>query len=384
MELVKVKEGSTAFFVPVQDADTGFPPGTASVFFNRRMELNRDATVLFCSSVDPTPKEYLDAMGATGVRGLRVAHECGIPVTINDRDLRAIDLIEKNIASTGCTIELLQRDARALLSERRFDAVDLDPFGTPAPFVDAGARGAGRYLFVTATDTAPLCGAHLRAGMRRYFTRPMNTEYHAEVGLRTLLAFVAREVIKYDRGVEPLLCFSREHFFRLHLRLVDGARAADRTLARIGFVLQCPTCPCRQEFPGIIPERTACPHCGESLVPIGPLWLGSINDRTLLIRMREHLDGMELGTKKDLAKLMETCNEELDTSSHYDYHAVSKWLKVSPPEIGTVLERLRGAGFAATRTHYSGYGIKTDAPVDVISKAISGDIWGGLREVNAR
>jgi tRNA (guanine26-N2/guanine27-N2)-dimethyltransferase len=210
--------------------------------------------------------------------------------------------------------------------------------------------------------------------MRRYFARPMNTEYHAEVGLRTLLSFVAREVIKYDRGIEPLFCFSREHFFRLHLRLVDGARMADRTLARIGFVLQCPKCPSRLELPGIIPENAACPRCGESLVPIGPLWLGPVNDRTLLARMRVHLDGMELGTKKDLAKLIETCTEELDTSSHYDYHAIAKWLKVSPPAIETVLERLHGEGYAATRTHYSGYGIKTDAPVDVISQAISGEI----------
>jgi tRNA (guanine26-N2/guanine27-N2)-dimethyltransferase len=151
-------------------------------------------------------------MGATGVRGLRIAHECGIPVTINDHNPQAIELIERNMGHVGCSVELLRRDARALLSERRFDAVDLDPFGTPAPFMDAGARGARRYLFVTATDTAPLCGAHLKAGMRRYFARPMNTEYHAEVGLRTLLAFVVREVIKYDRGIEPLLCFSREHF----------------------------------------------------------------------------------------------------------------------------------------------------------------------------
>jgi len=371
MELVEVKEGSTVFFVPVQDADTNFPPGTAAVFYNRRMELNRDATVLFCSCVDPTPKEYLDAMGATGVRGLRVAHECGIPVTINDRDPRAIDLIEKNITYTGCTIELLHRDARALLSERRFDAVDLDPFGTPAPFVDSGARGARRYLFVTATDTAPLCGAHKKAGMRRYFARPMNTEYHAEVGLRTLLFFVAREVIKYDRGIEPLFCCSREHFFRLHLKLNDGARAADRTLSRIGYVLQCPACPHRDELPGMIPERTACPHCDTPLQPIGPLWLGAINDCALLARMQERLVGIELGTKKELDKVITLCREELDTSSYYDYHVFAQWLKVSPPDIGTVIGRLKGAGYAASRVHYSGYGIKTDAPVSAITEAIN-------------
>ena len=371
MELVEVTEGSSAFFVPVQDATTNFPPGTAAVFFNRRMELNRDATVLFCSCIEPAPKDYLDAMGATGVRGIRIAHECGIPVTINDRDPEAITLIAKNIVHTSPPIELAQRDARSLLSERRFDAVDLDPFGTPAPFVDAGVRGARRYLFITATDTAPLCGAHLKAGMRRYFATPMNTEYHAEVGLRILLGFIAREVIKYDRGIEPLLCFSREHFFRLHFRLVGGARAADRALGRIGFVLQCPKCPYREESKGMIPEKSSsCPHCNESLAPIGPLWLGSINDCPLLVRMKERLEGMELGTKKELVKLLEICKEELDTSSHYDYHVFAKWLKVSPPEITTVIERLTSQGFAATRTHYSGYGIKTDAPVDVISAVI--------------
>jgi tRNA (guanine26-N2/guanine27-N2)-dimethyltransferase len=371
MDLVEAREGSTAFFVPVQDAATDFPPGTAAVFFNRRMELNRDATVVFLSCVIPKPKDYLDAMGATGVRGLRVAHECGIPVTINDRDPRAVSLIEKNIVHSGGKIELVNRDARALLSERRFDAVDLDPFGTPAPFIDAGARGARRYLFVTATDTAPLCGAHRKAGMRRYFSCPVNTEYHAEVGLRTLLAFAAREVIKCDRGIEPLFCFAREHFFRLHLRLTDGARAADRALARFGYVLQCKKCPYRQETLGILPGTVICPHCGEPLEPIGPLWLGAINDVDLLIVMQEELRAMELGTKKDLAKLIEVCTEELNTSSHYDYHVLAKRFRVSPPEIGAVIARLRDAGYSASRTHYSGYGIKTDAPVTAIAEAIS-------------
>jgi len=381
MELVEVTEGSTAFFVPEQDEGKNFPPGTAPVFFNRRMELSRDATVLFCSCVEPRPRDYLDAMGATGVRGLRIANEIGIPVTINDHNPQAIELIERNMRQVGCPVELLRRDARALLSERRFDAVDLDPFGTPAPFVDAGARGARRYLFVTATDTAPLCGAHLKAGMRRYFARPMNTEYHAEVGLRTLLAFVVREVIKYDRGIEPLLCFSREHFFRLHLRFIEGARAADRALARVGFVLQCSKCPCREELPGMIPERKACPYCGDPLVPIGPLWLGSLNDRSLLARVQAHLDHVEIGTKNELKKLIEICSEELDSSSHYDYHVLAKRVKISPPEIGIVIGRLRDAGYGATRTHYSGYGIKTDAPVDDVLKAV-GDIYDPFHRAN--
>ncbi len=363
MDVIEATEGTTTFFVPVQDNREQFPPGTAPVFFNRRMEINRDATVLLLSVLKPS--DYLDSMGATGVRGLRVANECGVPVTINDKDPDAIPLIQQNVARSGLPINVTCRDACSLLYEQAFDAVDIDPFGTPAPFIDAGIRGCRRFLLVTATDTAPLCGAHLRAGIRRYFARPANTGYHAEVGLRILLGFVVRETVKYDRGIEPLFCFAREHFVRLNLMLTRGAQAADRTIARIGFVMQCPSCAYREEQPGMVPASATCPYCDEPLRPIGPLYLGKLFSDEILVQMQGRLADSALGTKKDLAKLLDTCREELPLSSHYDYHLLARSLAVSPPPIDTVLERLRSAGFAASRTHFSGTGVKTDAPLPV-------------------
>ena len=53
---------------------------------------------------------------------------------------RQLDLITHNADHTNLLVEIVQRDANALLSERSFDAVDLDPFGTPAIFVDAAIR----------------------------------------------------------------------------------------------------------------------------------------------------------------------------------------------------------------------------------------------------
>jgi tRNA (guanine26-N2/guanine27-N2)-dimethyltransferase len=368
MDVIEATEGATTFFAPVQDKEGQFPPGTAPVFFNRRMEINRDATILLLSVLKPS--DYLDAMGATGVRGLRVANECGIPVTINDRDPKAIPLIRQNVERSGLPITITCRDACSLLFEQAFDAVDIDPFGTPAPFADAGIRGCRRFLLVTATDTAPLCGAHLRAGIRRYFARPANTGYHAEVGLRILLAFVARETVKYDRGIEPLFCFAREHFVRLNLQLTRGAQAADRTIARLGFVLQCPACAYREEQFGMFPQSATCPSCKKPLFPIGPLFLGKIFSDDVMAQMQDRLAETTLGTKKDLAKLLVLCREELPTSSHYDYHLLAQQLGVSPPRIDTLLERLRCAGFAASRTQYSGTGIKTDAPLPVINEAI--------------
>lgn len=368
MDFIEATEGKTRFFIPAQDAAARFPPGTAPVFFNRRMELNRDATILLLSVLKPS--DYLDAMGASGVRGIRVAHECGIPVTINDRDPQGIDLINFNASRSDIPVEIVQREANALLSERSFDAVDLDPFGTPAFFVDAAVRGTRRFLFVTATDTAPLCGAHLKAGRRRYFALPMNTDYHSEIGLRILLGFVVRETVKYDRGLEPTFCYAREHFVRLHVRLLRGAAAADMTIGQIGFILQCPKCPYREEHHGMVPSSGTCPDCHEPLRPIGPLWLGAICNKDALIQMQEMMPAFELGTRKDLAKLIDLCLEELPTSSHYDYHRLAKRRNCSPPDITSVLGRLRALGYAASRTHFSGYGIKTDAPLSVIEDAV--------------
>ncbi|MBP1927487.1 tRNA (guanine26-N2/guanine27-N2)-dimethyltransferase [Methanolinea mesophila] len=368
MDFTEICEGKTCFVVPRQDESSHFPPGTAPVFFNPRMEINRDATVLTLSLV--RPEHYLDAMGATGVRGLRVSVECGIPVTINDRSDEALALIRENVYRAGGGVEVVQEDANVLLSRRRFDAVDLDPFGTPAFFVDSAVRAAGRYLFVTATDTAPLCGAHQKAGMRRYFARVLNNEYHAETGLRVLMGFIARETVKYDRGISPLFCFVREHFVRVHFRVHYGAGQADRTMEHLGHVYQCPACPFRTERRGLLPEPVECPRCGAGLVPQGPLWLGRVQDHDLLDRMRTALPGMTLGSAKDLDRLLQICREEPDLSFHYDYHRLAKFEGISPPPIDQLLERLRERGYLATRAHYSGYAIKTDAPLDILLAAL--------------
>ncbi|NMB78740.1 MAG: tRNA (guanine(10)-N(2))-dimethyltransferase [Methanomicrobiales archaeon] len=369
MELVEAREGSTTVLVPVQDDTTQFPPGSVPIFFNRRMEMNRDITILLLSILEPS--DYLDAMGATGIRGLRVAAECKIPVTISDRDPAAIELITKNRDHTGLPADIVMRDVNALLTEQSFDAVDLDPFGTPAMFIDAAVRGTRRFLFVTATDTAPLCGAHLKAGIRRYGAVPMNTEYHSEVGLRILLGYVVRETVKYDRGVEPLFCYAREHFVRLHLRILRGAQSADDTLKHMGFIHQCRKCPYREEQPGLLAHDRTCPDCGEPLQPTGPLWLGSIRKNEIVRDLRNLADARDLGSKKDLVKLLDTCIEELATSTFYDYHELAKLLGCSPPNIAVVLDRIRSRGYAVSRTHFSGYGIKTEAPLGVILDAIN-------------
>ena len=105
MELIEAREGRTRFLIPVQDAESNFPAASAEVFFNKKMEINRDSTVLMLKVLkdmdkradgEDAVKTYLDAMSATGVRGLRVVNECGLEATVNDKSAESIPLLEKN------------------------------------------------------------------------------------------------------------------------------------------------------------------------------------------------------------------------------------------------------------------------------------------------
>lgn len=364
MHTSQVTEGRTTIAVPYQDPDVHFPPGTAPVFYNSRMALNRDTTVLVVRQT--TPISYLDAMSASGIRGCRVGNETGVPVTLNDRDPLAVRLISENVSSLGITAAVTCRDANSLMSEEKFGFVDIDPFGTPAPFLDAAIRSTGRYLGVTATDTAPLCGAHLKAGIRRYMARPLNTEYHTEVGLRILLGSVARRAAVYDKGITPLFCYAHEHFVRLHLQLKSSASAADRSIARLGYIHQCQMCPYRMEETRLFPGVHTCPVCGANLTPTGPLWTGAVSDPDIIEGMIRDSETFEAGDPAGLTKLLSFSRNEPGISFSYDYHKLGKYYRVSPGPVDVLINRLIDLGYVAGRVHYSGYGVKTDAPLEVI------------------
>ncbi len=368
MDLISVTEGQTTILAPVHDENSPFPPGTAPVFYNPRMALNRDATVLTTSILKPD--SYLDAMGATGLRGCRVGYESNISVTINDRDIDAVNLIRTNVSNLNLNAEVTCRDANALMHERRFGFVDLDPFGTPAPFLDSALCSAGKYLGVTATDTAPLCGAHLKAGIRRYMARPLNTEYHTEVALRILLGYITRRAAMYDRAVEPLFCFAREHFIRLHLRLKNSAGASDRSIDRLGYIYNCPSCPYREEESSFFPSPKTCPVCGKKMKTGGPIWTGSIQDSNFMETACDMIPTLNLEKNDALLKILTTCRVELPSSFYYNYHQVAKYYKCSPGPIEAVINTLQENGYDASRVHYSGYGLKTNAPLEEIKMAL--------------
>lgn len=144
----------------------------ADVFYNPVMEFNRDISVLAVESYQRCVSrnlKILDAMTGCGIRGIRYAVEVNkvAHVVLSDVQHTAIELAKRNIERNGVEdrVEAACMDANLVLTlhntpHDRFDVVDLDPFGSPAPFLDSAIRGASNNALVllTATDMPPLCG----------------------------------------------------------------------------------------------------------------------------------------------------------------------------------------------------------------------------------
>ena len=345
---------------------------TGDAFYNPRMEMNRDITVAVLESL-PDVSTYIDVMSASGIRGIRIKKELSrdVQVTSNDWDEPACELIKKNAEENGADIEISNSGANTLLSQRSFDFVDIDPFGTPAPYLNAVCWASKRAMGVTATDTAPLCGAHLKSGIRTYAAYPLKTEYYAEMGLRILLGKVAREEAKYDRALKPLLCHTTEHYVRLYLGVSHGRADADNMMKDLGSVVHCFKCKNRFELRGLaVQAPETCPVCGAKVKVGGPLWLGATKDRAFVEKVIAVLEAGQFNKKERAVRMLSLVRDELDTAMFYDQHAICRDLKATPTDIATLLDDLKRQGFAASRTHYLGVGFKTDAPIGVIRGTI--------------
>ena len=373
---MEIEEGGVGITVP--EARDGASEGTGGgVFFNPTQELNRDVTVATLRAYrerEPRVDTYLDAMAASGIRGVRAAAE-GYTVTCADVDPDAVALAEANLAANDLPGEAVHRDVNALLYDAGpFDVVDLDPYGTPMPFADPAFANARNLVCVTATDTAPLCGAHLKSGIRKYGAVPRNTDFHPEMGLRTLISALVRSAARYDKAARPILSHVTRHYARTYLELDSGARTADRCIDELGYVDACEDCLWRKATHGLIADPVGtCPECGgERVLTAGPIWLGRIADPDFTRAVHDRVTD-DMGRADRARRLLSTVAEELDEPTHYDQHRVYKgW---SEPAIGMdeFIGLLRDAGHEASRAHYRGTAVKTTASIPEMRAAVLDD-----------
>ncbi|MCE4620415.1 MAG: tRNA (guanine(26)-N(2))-dimethyltransferase [Desulfurococcales archaeon] len=385
-----VGEGRALLYVPdVEKArsDHGIEPAWLEVFYNPRMTYNRDLSVAVLSAyakrLAPVPDFHVvEPLTATGVRAVRYALESEVQGRILAGDVEecAVAYARLNASLNNVDDRIIARraDARELLYSapqilgKAPLYVDIDPFGSPAPFTSPALSvlGVGGLLGVTATDLAVLEGSKWRAAYRKYWAVNRRVPESKEVGLRILLGHIARTAASMDKWVRPLLAYYADHYYRVYVQVGRGARKADKMLEdHVGHAYYCPG-----------ENRTYLtrdpPACASMTRPrqIGPLWIGPLNSEEFVRLVYAEVEARDyLETRRRALSLLETleCESKLEDNLHLLVEQVARYARRSMPKVSRLVELLHGEGYRACRSHYAPTAIRTDAPYMEVVRLIS-------------
>jgi tRNA (guanine26-N2/guanine27-N2)-dimethyltransferase len=363
-----------------------YAPSKAPVFYNPVMELNRDFAVLVLQTYQKLlgrDVSVSEPLTGCGLRGTRFAVEVeGVrKVVVNDIKPEATKVAGFNANLNGVEnlVEVFNEDANLFLSRhaaprKRFDYVDVDPFGSPVPYIDSALRSLRNdgLLALTATDMAPLCGVHPRACLRKYGGVPLRTEYCHELAVRLVSGCLTIMAAKHEIGTEVLFSYSIDHYVRVYAVVGYGAKVADKSVKQMGYIIHCFSCFHRETVLGITaPLKHDCPVCGTKMSAAGPLWLGRIADKKFCkIMEKEAKDNF--GEKKKLQKILSLVQNEAEAPiTYYAVDKICDKLNLPVPPQKKVLNKLREEGFQAVLTHFKSRGFKTDAPSNIVKRIVT-------------
>ncbi|MCS7136449.1 MAG: tRNA (guanine(10)-N(2))-dimethyltransferase [Nitrososphaerota archaeon] len=376
------EEGKVRFLAPAlpEGWEKAVSPSGMPVFFNPHSKLSRDMTVLAVGAYfDRKDIKVCEPLAGCGIRGIRIAVETGLvsKLILNDINTFAYSLIKKNVETAGLAdiTGVYNMDANALLAAHssrklRFDYVDVDPAGSPAPFLENAIRScrSDGLLGFTATDLAPLCGTNPLSCMRKYDAVPYASPYSKETAARILLGFAARTAARLGMSISPVLTFYRRHYIRAFVRLTYGKTLAKESFRNIGWMYECKSCGSIQWSSYVEPFKL-CEACRSVPQVFGPLWLGELTSRDFALKM---LGMAREAGMKEAYSLLRKISEELQTIPfYYRVDEIGKRLKSKVPKPANVVDRLRSLGFSASLTHFDGQGFKTNAPREVIEQVFS-------------
>jgi tRNA (guanine26-N2/guanine27-N2)-dimethyltransferase len=389
-----IQEGKVKVLVPKLKAFVKSPseyaPSKAPVFYNPVMELNRDIAVLALQAYQRTVNREIsvcEPLAGCGIRGIRFATEVeGVKkVVINDINAKAFQLTSCNVRMNELSerVVVKNEDANFLLGSygaprKRFDIIDIDPFGSPVPYLDSAIRALRNngLLALTATDMAPLCGVHPKACIRKYGGKPLRTEYCHELAVRLLAGSLAMTAAKYEMGISIVFSHSTDHYIRIYAIAKYGAKKADENVKNMGYILHCFKCLHREPVKGlfIIEHSEKCSMCGSKLSVAGPLWLAKIIDKNFCNLMEKEAEQKTLKLRRKIQKMLALIKDEAEAPvTYYVLDNLCGKLGLSTPSVKDIVNTLREDGFQAFLTHFNSRGIKSDAS--------AADIKMVLREV---
>jgi tRNA (guanine26-N2/guanine27-N2)-dimethyltransferase len=274
-----------------------------------------------------------------------------------------------------------------------WDVIDLDPYGSAAPFLDAAVQGIdhGGLLCITCTDMAALGGSHPETAYGRYAALPIQSvKYLQELAIRILLYTLAVSAARYGRTIKPILSVGMDFYIRVFVEIYNDKKGVTNLSLNVGNVYQSSQCPSFVVLPhgqmggtnGTVYQSrrlipSVCPETGANFKVGGPLWLGPLHDQKVVSAALERLlsndppsdiiPNMEyIATRKRLQGLLLSVSEELDTPLYYTVPGLCQTLKCTSPSNNDVKAALVNAGYKVSGYHKEPTAIKTDAPDHVL------------------
>lgn len=360
---MKLTEGKAILNVPA-----GLPRKKSEAFYNPEAKISRDIGIAVISSLGRKNLRMADVLGGTGARTVRSLKEAPKntikEIFINDINPKAVNLIKKNIKSNKLSkIKVSNNEATLfMMGLNMVDYIDIDPFGSPVPFLDTAMRRLANngILAVAATDTAALTGSSFAACVRKYNARPLYGEMMHEIGMRILIKKVQEIGAQHEKALIPIYCHSTKHYMRAYFKCEAGAEKAKDVLHNHGFVHYCHRCLSRHTSK--FNEPKLC--CDISMEVAGPLWLGDLWDSKLAKKVAKFCEVYP--ESKDLAKTIEK-ESEISSFGTFSLPKISSILSKNAPKQKDLLDSLNKENKAAL-SHFGRECVRTNASLEEIKK----------------
>ncbi|XP_036598028.1 tRNA (guanine(26)-N(2))-dimethyltransferase [Trichosurus vulpecula] len=338
----------------------------------------------------------LEGLAASGLRSIRFAKEVpGLRAVIaNDASARAVDLIRCNIQLNNVS-HLVQpnlADARLLMYEhqrgsQRFDVIDLDPYGSPATFLDAAVQAVseGGLLCVTCTDMAVMAGNSSETCYSKYGAMSIKSKACHEMALRIVLHSLDLRANCYQRYIVPLLSISADFYIRVFVRVYTGQAKVKASASKQGFVFQCVGCGSfhlqrlgkavnnggRVKFSAATgpPVGSECEHCGQRHQLGGPLWAEPIHDLDFVGQVLAAISRNpgRFRTSARIRGVLSMVTEELpDVPLYYTLDQLSSTIHCNTPSLLQLRSAVLHAGYRVSLSHACKNAVKTDVPPSVL------------------
>lgn len=328
------------------------------VFYNKAMSLNRTISLLVLKAYFQGHAKKLriaDILAGSGIRSLRFLREwladsnIEYYILINDLNpelnSNMSSGLKKNfgkdeIEKIKDRLNITNKEANiALMQEKHLDYIDIDPFGSPNPYLDSAIKRVKHngIIAITATDTAPLCGTYPKACRRKYFANPLRNQLMHESGLRILIRKAQLIGMQYERALIPILSLSVNHYMRVFFKVTESKELCNEIFKQHRFVDDNLAVTDKEQY--------------------GPLWIGKLYDKVFIekmIRLNKYDD-------IEVEKLLQTLSEEYDCTGFFDTHEIASKNKTTAKNMNHMIDSLEKKGFIATRTHFKDTAIKTNA-----------------------